>query len=195
MNSWDRAYEGVPPWDIGRPQPEFVRLCASGEIVGRVLDIGCGTGENAIHFAAGGHPTWGIDFSRNAVRKAQAKAAGRDLPVTFRFADALELGALNERFDTATDCGLFHTLSDPERPIYAASVRSILRSGGRLFILCFSEEEPADWDGPRRVTQEELRSTFREGWEVQSINPAEFATTEPGITGRAWRARFDRAKP
>ena len=194
MHFFDRAYEGVPPWDIARPQPEFVRLCSSGEIVGRVLDIGCGTGENAIHFASAGHPTWGIDFARNAVRKARAKAAGRSLPVTFRFADVLDLRALGERFDTVTDCGLFHTLSDSDRPIYAASVGSVLRSGGRLFILCFSEEEPTDWGGPRRVTQKELRSTFGEGWEVHSIEPAKFATTEPGIEGRAWRARFDRAK-
>ncbi len=195
MHFFDRAYEGVPPWDIGRPQPEFVRLCAAGEIVGRVLDLGCGTGENAIHFASKGHPTWGVDFAPKAIRKAQAKIAGRDLPVTFRVEDALDLSTLHERFDTITDCGLFHTLSDPERPVYAANVRAHLQAGGRLFLLCFSDEEPTDWGGPRRVTQRELRSTFRDGWEVRSIDPARFAVTGTGIAGRAWRARFDRIGP
>ncbi len=192
MHFFDRAYEGVPPWDIGRPQPEFVRLCERGEIVGRVLDVGCGTGENAIHFAANGHPTWGIDFAPKAIRRAQAKVAGRDLAITFRVGDALHLQALGERFDTITDCGLFHTLSDAERPIYASSVRSALRAGGRLFVLCFSNEEPADWGGPRRVTREELRSAFRDGWKVRSIDPARFAVKDPGTEGKAWRARADR---
>ncbi|MCZ7391853.1 MAG: hypothetical protein ABOK23_03925 [Candidatus Methanoperedens sp.] len=51
MNFFDSAYEGIPPWDIGRPQNEFIRLAEDGEISGRVLDVGCGTGENALYLA------------------------------------------------------------------------------------------------------------------------------------------------
>jgi len=38
-------YTTPPPWDIGRPQPAFVALAEAGAIRGRVLDVGCGTGE------------------------------------------------------------------------------------------------------------------------------------------------------
>lgn len=57
------AYRGTPPWDIGRPQPDFVRLEAAGEIEGSVLDVGCGTGEHVLYLAARGHDAWGVDLT------------------------------------------------------------------------------------------------------------------------------------
>jgi len=192
MHFFDQVYLGSPPWEIGRPQPEFVRLESDGEIVGRVLDVGCGTGENALYFAAAGHPTWGIDFSPNAVQRAQAKSEERHVPVEFRVASALDLEKLGERFDTLTDCGLFHTLLDPHRPVYSKSLRAALNPGGRFFVLCFSDDEPTDWGGPRRVSQEELRAAFMDGWEVRFIRRARFETTFPGVEGKAWLAAIRR---
>jgi hypothetical protein len=47
---WDASYtaDTSPPWDIGRPQPTFVRLADQGHLPGCLLDAGCGTGENAL---------------------------------------------------------------------------------------------------------------------------------------------------
>jgi len=193
MQFFDRAYEGSPPWDIGRPQPEFVRLCEEGQIVGRVLDVGCGTGEISLYFASLGHPTWGVDFAPNAIRQAEVKAAGRNLPLTFLVASALDLAELGERFDTVTDCGLFHTFLDDHRPVYAASIRSALRPGGRFFVLCFTEDEPTDWGGPRRVSREEIRATFTDGWKFRWIRRARFETRIPGVAGRAWLTALERS--
>jgi cyclopropane fatty-acyl-phospholipid synthase-like methyltransferase len=192
MDFFDRVYLGSPPWEIGQPQPEFVRLESEGEIVGRVLDVGCGTGENALHFAAAGHPTWGVDFAPNAVRRAQAKSRERGLRVEFHVASALELESLGERFDTITDCGLFHTLGDSDRPVYSKSLRAALKPRGRFFVLCFSEDEPTDWGGPRRVSREELHSTFADGWDVRYIRKARFQTTFRDVEGKAWLAAVGR---
>jgi SAM-dependent methyltransferase len=189
---FDRAYEGTPPWEIGHAQPEFVRLEAEGEIRGRVLDVGCGTGENALYYASRGHETWGIDFAPNAIRRAREKAAGRSKPVRFEVASALELSSFGETFETVTDCGIFHTFLDEHRPVYAASVRSALRPRGRFFVLCFSEHEPTDWGGPRRVTQEEIRNTFAVGWKVRWIREARFETIHPEVGGAAWLAALER---
>ena len=194
MHFFDRAYEGDPPWEIGAPQPEFVRRCDRGEIAGRLLDVGCGTGENAIYFASHGCPTVGIDFAPNAIRRAREKIAGRDLPLAFHVGDALHLDAGWGRFDVVTDCGLFHTFEDRHRPRYAEGVRSALLPRGRLYVLCFSEDEPTDWGGPRRVSATELRSTFDQGWLVRAIEPARFRTTIDGVRGRAWMACVERAE-
>jgi ubiquinone/menaquinone biosynthesis C-methylase UbiE len=189
MNFFERAYEGSPLWETGRPQPEFVRLCDEGEILGQVLDVGCGTGENAIYFAEHGHPTLGIDFASNAVRHAESKSRERGAVGTrFRVGNALELGGIGERFDTVIDCGLFHTFLDKHRPLYARGLRSVLRPGGSLFLLCFSEDEPADWGGPRRVSQAELRGTFATGWRFRWVRRARMETTLPGVEGKAWLA-------
>jgi SAM-dependent methyltransferase len=193
VDFFDRAYSGTPPWEIGRPQREFVRLEEQGEIRGRVLDVGCGTGENALFYASRGHHTWGIDFAPAAIRRAREKAGGGATPVHFEEASALELSRLGETFDTVTDCGMFHTFLDEHRPVYAVSVATALRPGGQFFILCFSEREPTDWGGPRRVTEAELRATFANGWKVRWIRDARFETTRADVTGHAWLAALERA--
>ncbi len=77
MGFFDPAYASVPPWDIGRPQREFVGLAKAGEVVGDLIDVGCGTGENSIFFAGLGHRTLGVDLSPRAVAKARGKAKER----------------------------------------------------------------------------------------------------------------------
>ncbi|HEX9708560.1 MAG TPA: class I SAM-dependent methyltransferase [Candidatus Thermoplasmatota archaeon] len=184
---------GPPPWDIGRPQGAFVLLEEQGKVGARVLDVGCGTGENALHMAARGHEAWGVDGAPTAVRMARKKAKERKLDARFEEGSVLRLEELGATFDTVIDSGLFHTLSDEQRPMFAASVRSVLNKGGRYFMLCFSEHEPGDW-GPRRVTQAEIRATFGSGWKVESIEAAVFEDTMSGSDGpRAWLAKLRRA--
>jgi len=189
MGFFDAMYEGTPPWDIGRPQREFVRLEAAGELKGSVLDIGCGTGENALFLAGRGHEVWGIDFAPTAIEKAKAKAKQRGLKVTFRVADALQLQKLGRTFDAVIDSGLFHTFDDGDRSRFPRSLASVLPPGGRYLMMCFSEREPGDW-GPRRVTQAEIRETFTKGWEIESIRPSKFEAIVEGGGAEAWLARI-----
>jgi ubiquinone/menaquinone biosynthesis C-methylase UbiE len=188
----DSYVAGWAPWDIGRAQPEFVRLLETGRITGRVVELGCGTGENALLFARSGLEVVGVDGSPEAIRQARAKEAGLDASITFEVGDVLNLDGEGEPFDTATDSGVFHVFEDPDRPRYAASVHRVLCPGGHLFILCFSEREPGD-RGPRRVTQRELRETFTEGWTVDSIDAAHF-DVQRGETTKvdAWLASITR---
>jgi ubiquinone/menaquinone biosynthesis C-methylase UbiE len=192
MSFFNEAYFGTPPWDIGRPQREFVKLADEGEITGDVIDLGCGTGENALMFAARGNKVVGIDSAPLAIAKAKAKAKERGSSAKFMVADALDLASLQTAFDVATDCGLFHTFSNKERGLFEKSLRSILTPGGKYIMLCFSEQEPADWGGPRRVTRDEIVKTFQPGWKVDSITPARFEAFHLGEGGRAWLSHLTR---
>jgi cyclopropane fatty-acyl-phospholipid synthase-like methyltransferase len=185
MDFFDSAYRGTPPWDIGRPQKEFTELVRHGEITGSVLDIGCGSGDNALFFAQEGFDVWGIDSSPLAIQKAQKKAAERGLPVHFQVLNALELAKLNRTFDTATDSGLFHTLSDEDRPLFVKNLAAILSPTGYYFMLCFSDKEPAGY-GPRRISEQEIRETFSEGWSINYIRPATFESNTRAQGPRAW---------
>ena len=185
MNFFNSAYEAIPPWDIGRPQKEFVRLAADGETSGRVLDAGCGTGENALYLAHLGFEVWGIDAAPSAIKKAKEKGKKRGITAKFLVGDALELQLLQTKFNTIIDCGLFHVFSDEERPIFAASLYSALYPGGKYFMLCFSEHEPGIY-GPRRVTQAEIRAAFSKGWKINYIREAVLETTFGSEGVKAW---------
>jgi SAM-dependent methyltransferase len=187
-NRFESAYHGNPPWDIGRPQPAIVRLAETGQIKGAVLDVGCGTGENALYLAERGLAVTGIDGAPTAIRKARAKAKSRGLDIRFEVADALDL-SLPKSFDTLIDSGLFHVFSDDERTRFTESLGRVVRPGGTYFMMCFSEREPGDW-GPRRVTQAEIRSAFSAGWRVNSIDPSAFETN--GGDAQAWLASISR---
>ncbi len=188
MNRFETAYQGVPPWDIGRPQPAVVRLFEEGLIAGAVLDAGCGTGENALYLASLGVEVLGVDYVPAAVESARAKARARGLAVDFRVQDALRLAELSRLFDVVLDCGLFHTFTDDERPRYVAGLRSVLRAGGVASILCFSEEERSE-GGPRRVTQAELRDALRDGFRVEWIRGDRFESHVHAGGASAWLAR------
>ncbi|HQU46841.1 MAG: SAM-dependent methyltransferase, partial [Planctomycetia bacterium 21-64-5] len=168
---FQEIYQGKAPWDIGRPQSIFVE--AADQIAGSVLDAGCGTGENALFFAARGQRVTGIDFLEQPIGEAKRKAKERGLEATFLVMDALHLDDLPEAFDSAIDCGLFHVFSDADRPRYVSSLASVVKPGGRLFLVCFSDKEPPG-DGPRRVSQPELREAFSVGWLVESVREARF---------------------
>jgi cyclopropane fatty-acyl-phospholipid synthase-like methyltransferase len=185
MDFFDAAYQGRPPWDIGRPQKEFVELVRRGEITGSVLDIGCGTGEHALFFAENGYEVWGIDSAPLAIQKAQEKAAARGLQASFLVLDARELSKLNRKFDTATDSGFFHTLSDEDRPVFVNNLAATLSPAGKYFMLCFSDLEPGGY-GPRRITQREIQESFRDGWSINYIRPATFEARTRAEGSRAW---------
>ena len=195
--NWDDAYAGStpPPWDLGRPQPAFVRLADRGLLTGQLLDVGCGTGEQTLLAASSGAEALGVDFSPLALQQARAKAAARGIPrARFEVADALNLAELGLTFDTVIDSGLFHVFDDDNRSRYVTSLASVLRPGGHLYLMCFSDRQPGD-SGPRRVTQDELRAAFGDGWAVIAIEPDIFEVnpTFGTVTVQAWLATISRA--
>ncbi|MFO0927843.1 MAG: class I SAM-dependent methyltransferase [Gemmataceae bacterium] len=191
---FDAAYAGAPPWEIGRAQDDVVRLFDRDGFKGRVLDIGCGTGENALFLSGKGLDVTGIDRVGVAVERAQAKAAERGLTATFQVGDALKPADLGGPYDTVLDCGLFHTLSNTDRTRYLRAMAELVRPGGQLHILCFSELEPG-LEGPRRVGERELIDLFNmKGWLVEEVAEARYETTIHPDGARAWLATFTRWK-
>jgi 2-polyprenyl-3-methyl-5-hydroxy-6-metoxy-1,4-benzoquinol methylase len=173
---FDLLYRGTPPvWAIGRPQPAFLRLAETGALRGRVLDVGCGTGEHALMAANLGLTATGVDASPTAISLAEKHAAERNLQVRFLVHDALALAELREQFDTVLDCGPFHVFDDADRSRYVDGLRAVVAPHGRYYVLCFSDHMPGLL-GPRRISQDELRSSFADGWRIESIEPATIDT-------------------
>jgi cyclopropane fatty-acyl-phospholipid synthase-like methyltransferase len=188
--SWNSVYEGSPPWDIGRPQPEFVKLAEAGKLQGQVLDVGCGTGEQVMLAAKHGAEAMGVDIAELALERARAKAEERGISATFQVADVLHLDQLGRQFDVITDSGVFHVFDDEQRLVYVNSLRSALRHGGMYYMMCFSDRQPGDW-GPRRVSQAELRAAFADGWSIGSIEAVKFEVAIDPNGAQAWLATIE----
>ena len=168
---FENAYKEKAPWDIPGPQPAFVEI--ADQITGSILDAGCGTGENAMFFAKRGNKVTGIDYLEEPIKRAKQKVADRCLSVNFLVMDALALKEVPEVFDNVIDSGLFHVFSDDDRTKYVEGLATVLESDGRLFLMCFSDDEPAG-GGPRRISKSELQSAFSDGWQIESITSTRF---------------------
>jgi SAM-dependent methyltransferase len=191
VGEFDASYQQTdkPPWDIDRPQPALAAV--ADQFSGRFLDAGCGTGEHALLAASRGLEAVGFDAAPAAIAKAEEKARERGLSARFVVDDALDLSPLGETFDTVVDCGLFHVFEDDDRPRYVRSLSGVVSPGGRVFLLCFSDRQPGDW-GPRRVRDDELRSSFVDGWEVESIEPTTLDVTFMPEPVQSWLATIRR---
>jgi ubiquinone/menaquinone biosynthesis C-methylase UbiE len=170
-----------------------VRLASEGAFAGEVLDAGCGTGENAIHIASLGLLVLGFDVAETALNIARDKAKKRGIDVEFAAADALQLLRLQRTFDTVLDCGLFHSFDGEEQQKYAASLATVTKPGGTLYVLCFSDVDPDIV--PHPVSQEALKAAFdaKNGWNLVAIEPDRLETSFHDDGAPAWLARIKRA--
>jgi SAM-dependent methyltransferase len=168
--TFQNLYAGKAPWDIGKPQAAFVAV--ADRVTGPILDAGCGTGEHALFFASRGQQVTGIDFLEEAIRRARNKAAERGQTVEFLVKDALTLADWDRQFANVVDSGLFHVFSDDDRRRYVSGLKHVVKPGGRVYLMCFSDQEPGT-EGPRRIKRQELHDSFADGWEVEAIDPVQ----------------------
>lgn len=182
---------GATPWEIGRPQSAFLALAKSGAFQGRVLDVGCGTGEHVLMAAGLGLDATGVELASNAVRMAQEKATDRGLSARFLRYDALKLAELGETFDTVLDSGLFHRFQGEERVAYVKSLASVVEPGKRVFILSFSDRQESDW-GPHLVSRADFEAAFTDGWRIDAIDESVIDATVEADGVKAWLVSLTR---
>lgn len=193
---FEAVYRGEPafggeslyrmPWDIGEPQPLLVQLERDGAIAGRVLDAGCGTGDNAIHLAERGYSVTGVDGSATAIDKATGRAAEHGVAADFRVADATRLDEFSQEFDTVLDSALYHCLPEQARTAYAAALHRVTKPGATLHLLCFADESPA------AVSQDNLRTHLGQHWRITGIELFHYSAAVDEATAKHL---FDRVSP
>ena len=170
---WNALYLlGKPPWDTGITPPELVEVVEGGQVpTGRALDIGCGTGTNAIYLAQHGFQTQGVDVAWLAIRRARRKARRAGVSVSLTAGSVLDLGtpkglAIVTPVDLALDIGCLHSLPAKQRQSYAAMLQRVLRIGGFFLLYAWG---PRDLRGsPVGMTPAEVQtiigSSFRRVW-------------------------------
>lgn len=183
--SWNESYaSGQLPWDTGQPEPLLVEFVCSGAVIpGPALEIGAGTGTNAIWMAERGFDVIGVDVSPLAVERAHAKMEGRALRCRFVASDFLAAPPPDGPFQFVFDRGCFHVFDEPaERQRFAAQVSAALAPGGLWLSLIGSTEGPPREVGPPRRSARDVTLAIEPALEIVELRSAEFR----GTNANAW---------
>jgi SAM-dependent methyltransferase len=183
--SWNESYAaGQLPWDTGQPEPLLVEFVSSGAVTpSPALEIGAGTGTNAIWMAERGFDVFGVDVSPLAVERAHAKIEGRALRCRFVAWDFLAAPLPNGPFQFVFDRGCFHVFDEPgERQRFAAQVAAALAPDGLWLSLIGSTEGPPRELGPPRRSAREVTLAIEPALEIVELRSAEFR----GNNAEAW---------
>src|SRR4051812_34692893 len=191
---WDVQYRSGPlPWDTGRPSAELARVLTDWAVrPGRVIELGCGTGTNAVWLAARGFEVTAVDFSRLAIRRAIRHAARARVGVRFRLGDLRDWPALGGPFDFFSDRGCYHAvrLKDPEG--YFATLDHVLRPGALGLVLLGNDREPEDDAGPPRVGEATIRREFGRLFDVLRLREFRFDAPPGGRPYLGWSCLLQR---
>lgn len=139
-------YFSSPPWDTGISPPELYAFINSRS-PGRALDLGCGTGTNAITLACAGWEVIGVDFIGSAIIKARQKAKDAGVKIDFLQGDVTDLKNVSGPFDLVLDIGCFHSLSKAGKDAYIKQLVELLAPQGVFLLYGFISGNKTDNTG------------------------------------------------
>ncbi len=176
-----------PRWDSGVTPPEVVAWIASQPARGRALDLGCGTGTNALYLAQHGFQVVGVDFAAKAIATARAKAKRANIAIDFHVADATRLDFLHEPFHFVLDMGCLHGIDPSGRARYAEHLARLTRAGSVYMVYAFSprpSSEPAPRFALRNVgiPPDEMQKLFASNFALEKIEHGD----DRGDRASAW---------
>ncbi len=186
--SFKERYEaGDTPWDIGKPDPNLIQTVTATPIEPcNALDIGCGTGDNAIWLAQQKFHVAGIDTSEIAIGKAKEKALKANVKCTLIVGDILTNHVAGAPFGFAFDRGCFHSLdSEKERKRFAENVHGHLEKDGLWLSLIGNADEQSHAPGPPRRTAGDIVNSVEPYFEILSLVSSYFGSNRPNPP-RAW---------
>ena len=169
MNPYPLLYRlGITPWEREQPPTPVVELSERYPTPGRALDIGCGTGRDAVYLAERGWSVTGVDSVAQPLERARERAARAGVEVRWVKGDVTRLQTLGigDGYQLLIDRGCFHGLGDEERERCVRGVSVLAAPGARLALFAFQPRRLGL--GPRGVTGEEITRRFGDGWDLAS---------------------------
>ncbi|MEQ1568065.1 MAG: class I SAM-dependent methyltransferase [Myxococcota bacterium] len=173
---WDARYRASDtPWDSGRPSPELARALAAhacGPCA--ALELGCGTGTNAVWLAQQGFRVTACDLSATALEVARARAAAAGVEVTFLERDLLADPDVGGPFDFVFDRGVYHVLRRVDAAAVLGTLARITHPGSRYLVITGNANDPSEAPGPPKVHAHELCAELQPWWDLVELREMVF---------------------
>jgi SAM-dependent methyltransferase len=184
---WNTFYQGSEaPWESGRPSTELARVIAEEKIQPcRAVELGCGTGTNAVWLAQRGFEVTAVDISQLAIEKARRRATSAGVEVRFEAWDVLGPPELNGPFAFFFDRGCYHVVRDCDLMAYLRTLQLITAPDSLGLVLAGNARE-AHAEGPPVVTSEQMRTELGKVFEIVRLREFYFDQTEGGVRYLAW---------
>ena len=172
-DDWDRVYrEGRPPWETGAVSGELVKLLSEGIVpVGRVLEIGCGTGANAVCFAKNGFEVTALDSSPTALERARRRGRMENAPVHFILDDVYRFAKKSEPFDLVFDAGFYHFARRDKLDCFLDILWRLTSPGSYYIALAGNTDEEDNEGGPPQVSEDDIRNELGRILDVVQLRP------------------------
>jgi len=189
---FEKSYAtGDTPWDSGRPSAELVRVLDAGLLPGKtILEIGCGTGTNAIELARRGYQVTAVDLVDLAVRRAKDKAQRAGVDIDFRVGDMTRMD-LGGPFDVVFDRGVYHGIRARNLSGFLKMLKRVTRPGSRWLTLAGNAKEPMA-DGPPVVSEDEFRSELEPLFKILEVREFRFTLDREDFRPLAWSILMER---
>ena len=181
-----RYAKGETPWDSGKPSAELVAMLDAGKFKGKtVLEIGCGTGLNALELARRGFQVTAVDLVEQAVAVARERAREAKVAVDFRVADVLK-DDLGGPYDVLFDRGVYHVLRLIDLNAFQSVLKRVTRPGTLWLSLAGNANEKESEEGPPVVHEREIRADLEPLFELLELREFRFDTNQSGFRPLAW---------
>ena len=189
---FEQSYRtGDTPWDSGVPSAELDRVLEAGLLPGKtVLEIGCGTGTNAIAFARRGYRVSAVDYVELAVQRAREKARKAGLEIDFRVGDATRID-LGGPYDVVFDRGVYHGTRNGNLPGFLQMLERVTRKGTRWLCLAGNAKEPMV-NGPPVVTEDEFQTELGPLFKILQVREFRFTLDREDFRPLAWSILMER---
>ena len=180
-----RYARGETPWDSGVPSEELLRVLHAGRLSGStVLEIGCGTGTNAVELARRGFQVTAIDIVDQAIKIARGKARAANVTVDFHAADVLQ-DDLGGPYDILFDRGVYHCLRTEDLGRFQQFLGKTTHPGSWWLSLAGNAREDTD-PGPPVVSEDEIRTELGPLFDIVELREFRFATNASDFRPLAW---------
>ncbi|MFZ1934497.1 MAG: class I SAM-dependent methyltransferase [Thermoguttaceae bacterium] len=185
---WDTAYrQGTPPWDAGRPHAELARVLDEYRLRPRtVLEVGCGTGADAIVLARRRFEVTAVDYSPIAIERARLRAEQSDALLRLVLDDVFVFARTAGQFDLVYDAGMYHSIRRTNLEEYLDMLWRVTRPGSHYFCLAGAPAEEVDGNGPGQVSEDEIHNELGRLFEFVHLRPTRLESADPKQSYAGW---------